>query len=219
MGLGTLNMTSKETLKKFRTKLNTKLKKGLPKKIKSQLKTTKLGRTATATAQMASNLATNFSAEAAKQSLDQVLLNLEHRGLSIKESQDLAIKVGRKVLERAESIRAQIAENPLSPAWLKDVRLRCADEAVLKSDETLETDTVAVSTETKSTASEAAKGVAEPRHKERKAHLRNDLDTLPDEESDEVSDDEAGAAVKAPAKIKRSVAARKASSAAPRASK
>lgn len=176
--MASAKMPSKDTLKKFRSKLNTKLKKGLPKKIKSQLKTNKLAnrlneqaqeavqKAAQATAQMASNLATTFSTEAAKHSLDQVLLNLEHRGLSFKDSQDLAIKVGRKVLERAEAVRLQIAENPLSPAWLREVRLKCVETALNKTvaDETLETSPVASASETEATVSKAAQGVAEPQH-------------------------------------------------------
>ncbi|HVK61836.1 MAG TPA: hypothetical protein VM432_09815 [Bdellovibrionales bacterium] len=60
--------------------------------------------------------------------LDQVLLGLQHRGLNLKdfnfkESQDVVQKVGRRVLERAEMIRQQVAERPYSPAWLKDITL------------------------------------------------------------------------------------------------
>ncbi len=90
-------------------------------KLGEKLSTTAM--TAAATAQMAAQTV----AQSAKEGLDQVLLGLEHRGINLKDSQekaqDFAQKVGRKVLERAEEIRAQIAENPLSPAWLKDVSL------------------------------------------------------------------------------------------------
>lgn len=62
--------------------------------------------------------------ETAKTSLDQVLLNLEHRGLNIKDKQEVILRVGQTVLDRAEKIRAQLTENsPLgafAPAWMKE---------------------------------------------------------------------------------------------------
>ncbi|MES2854828.1 MAG: hypothetical protein V4692_03140 [Bdellovibrionota bacterium] len=72
-------------------------------------------------------------------SIDQVLLGLQHRGLNLKEfnfkesqdaAQNIAQKVGRKVLERADEIRAQLAEQPYSPSWLKDVSLAPRPEIV-----------------------------------------------------------------------------------------
>ena len=72
----------------------------------------------------------------AKFGLDQVLLGLQHRGLNLEESRDLVQQVGRRVLERAEEIRKQLALSPLSPAWLKDVSLGgpAAIGAPLKAD-------------------------------------------------------------------------------------
>lgn len=202
-------MTSKQTLKSLK-KIQTKIRKGLPKKIKSQFGeklNTKLAsqaqeavQKATRTAQMATQVATQVATDAAKSSLDQVLLNLEHRGLNIKESQDLAIKVGRKVLERAEAIRAQIAENPLSPSWLKEVRLKCAEEP-------MSTDPTAVSTEIPSTTSAPAAGMAEPPHADR------GISSLASDEGVDMASDEI---VEKPVarKAKRASAPRKSSSAA-----
>jgi alpha-galactosidase/6-phospho-beta-glucosidase family protein len=165
--------------KKIQTSIQTSIKQELPQKINETLSTLKAPRVvqkakrrAHETAQMATQIAT----DAAKNSLDQVLLNLEHRGLSIKESQDLAIKVGKKVLERAEAIRSQLAENSLSPQWLKEVRIKIDDENAKQapiSDVTsdlaadLASDPTAVSAETLSTESAAAQGMAEPAHPER----------------------------------------------------
>ena len=60
----------------------------------------------------------------AKSSLDQILLNLEHRGLNFKEKQELINRVSQTVLERAERIRSQISEHPslanYAPAWMKE---------------------------------------------------------------------------------------------------
>jgi hypothetical protein len=64
------------------------------------------------------------AASTAKQGLDQILLGLQHNKLKLIDTpQDIIHSVGRKVLERAEAIRAQLAEQPLSPSWLKDVNL------------------------------------------------------------------------------------------------
>lgn len=57
----------------------------------------------------------------AMQRLDQVLLGLNHKSLGLKESQDVIQRVGQSVLERAEAIRAQVANTPFSPSWLKDI--------------------------------------------------------------------------------------------------
>jgi hypothetical protein len=59
----------------------------------------------------------------AKAGLDQLLHNLEEKGLKIKDSQDFLQKIGQSVLERAEEIREQVAQNPLAPSWIKDVTL------------------------------------------------------------------------------------------------
>jgi hypothetical protein len=79
---------------------------------------------------MSSTMRTRFSKIEKKfeASLDQVLLGLQHRGLnlkdfSFKESQDVVQKVGRRVLQRADEIRAQLAGRTYSPSWLKDVSL------------------------------------------------------------------------------------------------
>jgi len=208
-------MTSKETLKSLK-KIRTKIKKGLPKKIKLEKLNAKLATRLNEQAQEAVQKATRtaqVATEAAKSSLDQVLLGLEHRGLNIKESQDLAIRVGRKVLERAEAIRAQIAENPLSPSWLKEVRLKCADQAMA-------TDTTAVSTEIPSTTSAPAAGMAEPAHGDRAAaNLAAEAYDNFDDEAAGIDADET-AAEKPARKTKRAAAGtRKASGAAARATK
>lgn len=67
------------------------------------------------------------AAEAAKQSLDQVLLGLEHKlenqGVDVQQKKDLIYAVGKKVLERAEVIRGQVATNSMAPSWIKDINL------------------------------------------------------------------------------------------------
>ena len=75
------------------------------------------------------NTALNTQAKSAKKGLDQVLVNLEHRGLKIKESQEIIQRMGKKVLDRAEDIRSQIATNAKTPAWLKDMSLINTDLA------------------------------------------------------------------------------------------
>jgi len=114
--------------------INSKLNSRLAARINesAQMAAHKASETATKTAQKTVKIASDtaqIAAETAKHSLDQVLLGLEHRGFKVKENQDLqdiqvmAQKVGQKVLERAEAIRAQIATSPFSPAWLKDVKI------------------------------------------------------------------------------------------------
>lgn len=64
------------------------------------------------------------TAQTAKSQIDQALLNLQHAGLKpLRESQDLIGRIGRGVLERADSVREQIANKPFSPTWLKDISL------------------------------------------------------------------------------------------------
>ena len=67
--------------------------------------------------------------EKIESSFDQVLLQLEHRGLKIKESQDLIQRMGKTVLDRAEVIRSQIAANALTPTWLKQMSVINTDLA------------------------------------------------------------------------------------------
>jgi hypothetical protein len=135
-------MSGKETLSK---RIQGKLKKGLPKKFTATINSglnSKLGTRINESAQLASRVATQTAvqtaqiatetahlaaervqnaADAAKQSLDHMLIGLEHRGITFKEPTDMAQKIGRKVLERAGEIRAQIASNPFTPSWLKNV--------------------------------------------------------------------------------------------------
>ena len=78
------------------------------------------------------------TALAAKKSLDEALLDLQHRALELKKDpQDVIQKVGFKVLERAEAVRAQIADKSYSPAWLKDISLtpKAAAESAEESSE------------------------------------------------------------------------------------
>ncbi|MES2963848.1 MAG: hypothetical protein V4760_08150 [Bdellovibrionota bacterium] len=83
------------------------------------------------------------TANHAKETLDQALLDLQHKAVDLKaQPQDLIQKVGQRVLERAERIRAQVAETPYSPSWLRDLSLAPrivesgeADESLEDSDE------------------------------------------------------------------------------------
>lgn len=123
-------------------------------------------------AQSTLNLAVSVATETAKHSLDEVLLNLEHRGVKVKESQDLAVKVGRLVLERAEKIRAQIAANPLSPNWIKDVSLtpNCSNVAdAVANENDMNAAAAAASSFAEATVSTAAQGMSEPEHADRAA--------------------------------------------------
>ncbi len=100
-------------------------------------------------------------AEAAKKTVDDVLLGLEHKGYNVKHPQDLIQTVGRRVLERAseiaEDVRAQVAAQPYSPEWLKNV----ADVAATKvqkrarPDVAVETSVVADSSGVKTAGVEA----------------------------------------------------------------
>jgi len=81
-------------------------------------------------AQNAVQQAKESAKQTAKQQLDQVLLGLQHKGLSVRDSQDkmqdmqdMIQRLGRGVLERAETIRSQIASAPLAPAWLRQLSL------------------------------------------------------------------------------------------------
>lgn len=67
--------------------------------------------------------AANSVTTGARNQLDQVLLDLEHKALNLVETQDMIQTVGRRVLARAEEIRVQVATSPLSPSWLKDLKL------------------------------------------------------------------------------------------------
>ena len=97
------------------------------------------------------------AATVAKQSLDQVLLNLEHRGLKIKESQDLINQLGQAVLTRAEGVRSQLSQNPLTPAWLKD--LTCAKSAKREPLDIDDLSAEATSSVAEATVSVAAEGM------------------------------------------------------------
>ena len=89
--------------------------------------------------------------ETAKVGLDQILLNLEHRGVNIKDKQDIIQKMGQTVLDRAEKIRSQIAEHPslekFAPSWMK--------ESVQKTSKKTETVATAEGTTTEMSAAPA----------------------------------------------------------------
>jgi hypothetical protein len=132
-------------------------------------------KSATQTVQATATMATQLATETAKHGIDQVLLNLEHRGVNFKESQDLAVKVGRKVLERAEAIREQIAANPLSPAWLKDVSLKPIEAKTAPTEDALDL------------ATATAEGMAEPKHE----HVATATDEKPEIEASEAQTEHA----------------------------
>lgn len=77
------------------------------------------------------------ASEAAKTGLDQILLNLEHRGLNVKDTSDfseIVQKVSQTVLDRAEKIRSQITEHPavgaFAPSWMKEPLVKVAADDV-----------------------------------------------------------------------------------------
>ena len=101
--------------------------------------------------------------QTAKTSLDQILLNLEHRGLNLKDSQDILQKVSQTVLDRAERIRSQITEHPsiggYAPSWLKEPLTKSEPEA--RTQEPKPTAEAAGSL-TEATVSEPAQGMQTP---------------------------------------------------------
>lgn len=113
---------------KFGVNLNEKIKPAIN---ESAEKAAQLAQTAAQTAQMAAGVA--------KYGIDQVLLSLEHKGINVRDSQDMIQKVGLKVLERAEAIRSQVADNPLSPAWLKDISFQFHAQTKRQAAEKVET--------------------------------------------------------------------------------
>lgn len=127
------------------------------------------------------------AAQTAKQSIDQALIALEHRGINIKDPQDFAQRVGRKVLERAESIREQIADKPFTPAWLKDVNLapkaaKATEAAPLSSEENPE-----ITIEASAAASLTETTVSEPAEEMQPKPMREFMNQN-DESEAEVSD-------------------------------
>lgn len=92
------------------------------------------------------------AADTAKTGIDQILLNLEHRGLNLKDKQEIIHRVSQTVLDRAEKIRSQIAENsPLgayAPSWMK--------EPLVKTEEAVTAPAEAAGSMTEATVSEPA---------------------------------------------------------------
>lgn len=83
----------------------------------------RIQRSAITAAQTAETAAQNAK-QSAMQGLDQFLLGLQHKKIAcLIDPQDLVQSLGRKILERADAIRAQLAEKPISPSWLRDVSL------------------------------------------------------------------------------------------------
>ncbi len=59
----------------------------------------------------------------AKAQVDQVLLNLQHKGLDLSHSNELVQKIGKSVLRRADEVRERLEGSPMAPEWLKDLKL------------------------------------------------------------------------------------------------
>jgi len=59
----------------------------------------------------------------AKAQVDQVLLNLQHKGLDLSQSNELVQKIGKSVLRRADEVREKLEGSPMAPEWLKDLKL------------------------------------------------------------------------------------------------
>ena len=59
----------------------------------------------------------------AKAQVDQVLLNLSHKGLDLRDSNELAQRIGKSVLRRADEVRELIESHRMAPTWLKDLKL------------------------------------------------------------------------------------------------
>ncbi len=112
----------------------------------AQLAKTVASQTAVQTAHLATETAhiaverVQTAASSARESLDQVLVNLEHSsGLKFKDSSDMAQKIGRKVLERADEIRAQISKNQYAPQWVKTVSSSLTVPGVKRTSDDTET--------------------------------------------------------------------------------
>lgn len=115
----------------------------------------KIKRSAKSAATVA-KVASKLAKQTARQQLDQMLLGLQHKGLDISDSQDLVQRLGRNVLKRAEAIRAQLANTPLSPAWLKEISLGGRS---VRFDEEVPADATSM---TEATVSVAAEGMQPP---------------------------------------------------------
>jgi hypothetical protein len=82
------------------------------------------------------------AASHAKDGLDQLLLGLNHKGLTrFRDTDDVIQQVGRGVLERAEAVRSQLEDRSLSPSWLKGVSFRQPSSAGQEEDLKTETQT------------------------------------------------------------------------------
>lgn len=153
-----------------KAKFSKNMKTGLQQKIKAQISeqisqkmNTRLGKKVSARLNESAETlvqTAHVAAETAKHGIDQVLIGLEHRGINLKESQDLAQKVGRKVLERAEAIRSQLAGTPFSPSWLKDVSL-APKAAAPSAQAAVDTQTTEVTDTTEATDATAAGSMTE----------------------------------------------------------
>ena len=76
----------------------------------------------TAFAQSATE-AGDLAKNVAKAQVDQVLLNLQHKGLDLSQSNELVQKIGKSVLRRADEVRERLEGSRMAPEWLRDLKL------------------------------------------------------------------------------------------------
>lgn len=170
-------MAPRETFKNLREKIEGTIKETLgsdfSQKLQAQLNDKlqeKFGDRWTQSAQKISQ-ATHLATETAKFGFQQALSQLEQKGFDVHDPKAFAQSVGKKALEEAERLRKVVAENPLSPAWLRDItftpdkRATPASEEgeIQEMNETSPVEATATGSIVESVMSEAAEGM-QPGH-------------------------------------------------------
>lgn len=124
-------MAPKETIseafrtlqKKFQNVVQETLSSDLSRKIQTQVSERfqgKLGERLAESVQKVSQV-TQVASATAKYGLQQALSEIEKRGLDVNDPKAFAHSLGQKAREQAERLRLKVLENPLGPAWLRDV--------------------------------------------------------------------------------------------------
>lgn len=112
-----------ETFKSLRKKIQDALESEFSQKIQTQINEKlheKFGDRWTQSAEKISQM-TQMATATAKFGFQQALHHLEEKGFDVHDPKAFAQSVGKKALEEAERIRLAVVENPLSPAWLRDI--------------------------------------------------------------------------------------------------
>ncbi len=116
-------MGPRETFTSLRKKIEVVLQQALGSELSQKLQTQlneKFGDRWTQSVEKISQ-ATQLAGQTAKYGWQQALNQLEQKGFDVHDPKAFAQSVGKKALEEAEKIRLAIAENPLSPAWVREI--------------------------------------------------------------------------------------------------